>query len=61
MHLRLRSILSVLAKVGRPLLRLAGVKGGTVADKAAEGAEILDHALPPEEEAGRGGTPGTKP
>lgn len=41
-----RKALSVVAAVGRPLLRLAGVKGGTVAGKVAEGAEIVDKALP---------------
>jgi hypothetical protein len=47
--MRLRSILGVIAKLGRPLLRLVGVKGGTVASKAAEAVEEIDKALPPEE------------
>lgn len=44
----LRKFIHILAVVARPILRLAGIKGGTVADKTAEGVEIIDKALPPE-------------
>lgn len=30
----------------RPILKILGVKGGTVADKAAEAAAVADSALP---------------
>jgi hypothetical protein len=40
--------LRALARIGRPLLRLLGVKKGTVADKAAEGLEILVPLIPPD-------------
>jgi hypothetical protein len=43
---KLRGALRFLAKVARPLLKVIGVKAGTVADKAAEGVEIIDRALP---------------
>ncbi len=39
-------LVHVLARVGRPLLRLFGVKRGTVPDKVAEAAEVLDPILP---------------
>jgi hypothetical protein len=35
----------ILARVGRPLLALIGVKSKTVAGKVVEGAEILDPLL----------------
>ena len=40
--------LRVLSRIGRPLLRLLGVKKGTAADKAAEGLEILGPLIPPD-------------
>ena len=40
--------LRVLARIGSPFLRLLGVKKGTVADKAAEGLEILSPLIPPD-------------
>lgn len=45
--MNLRKILGFVAKIARPLLRIAGVKGGTTADKAAEAAEVIDKAMPP--------------
>jgi hypothetical protein len=33
----------------KPLLRILGVKRGTVADKAMEAGEVIDKALPPGE------------
>lgn len=49
MKLSLRGWLSVVAKVAHPLLRLVGIKKGTVADKAADAAVVIDEALPKEE------------
>ena len=42
-------VLHLIAKLGRPLLRLAGVKDSTVAGKVAEGAEKVDAALTEEQ------------
>jgi len=39
-------LVHILARIGRPLLLLLGVKRGTVADKAAEAAEILAPLTP---------------
>ena len=38
----LRRLLKIVSKVGRPVLRILGVKRGTVADKAAEIVEIIE-------------------
>lgn len=46
--MNLRRILRFIAKIGHPILRVLGVKKGTVADKVADGAEIVDGALPEE-------------
>ena len=35
-------IVHAVAKMGKPLLRLAGVKKGSAADRVAEGAEVVD-------------------
>lgn len=45
-------VLSILAKLGRPILDILGVKKGTVAQKAAEVAEVVDQTISPS-----GGTP----
>lgn len=45
--MKLRKILGFVAKVGHPLLRILGVKKGTVADKVSEAAEVIDKNLPP--------------
>lgn len=42
----LRAAIHVIARAGRPILKLLGVKGGTVAGKVQEGAEIIDPLLP---------------
>lgn len=45
-------LVRILARIGRPLLRLLGVKRGTAADKAAEAAEILAPLIPPDKGTG---------
>lgn len=35
----------------RPLVRILGIKRGTVVDKATEAAEVVDKVLPPEKPA----------
>lgn len=42
----------MIARIGRPLLRLLGVKRGSAADKAAEAAEILAPLIPPDKGKG---------
>jgi len=42
-----RKILSWLALLGQPLLRLFGVRRGTVAEDAVKVIETVDKALPP--------------
>lgn len=49
---KIRSAVHSIAAL-RPLLRLLGVKGGTVADKAGEAADIVDKALPPASNSGK--------
>lgn len=53
MGIRLRGPLRFLAKVARPLLKILGVKAGTVAGKAAEGIEVIDKAIPEERHQNR--------
>lgn len=47
MAFRLWRVLYVIARLGRPVLRILGVKGGTAAEKAAEVAEVLDETIGP--------------
>ena len=42
----------VFAVVAKPLLRLIGVKGGTVADKVAEAAPVIVDAVESEKKRG---------
>jgi len=46
--IHLRKILHAIAKIGPAVLRLAGVKGGTVADEAVKTAQKADEVLPPD-------------
>ena len=46
MKINLRKALHVFALLGRPIMRIFGVKKGSVADKAAEAAEVADKVLP---------------
>ena len=41
----------LLARIGRPLLRLFGIRSGTVAEKAVSVAEIVEPILPPDEKS----------
>lgn len=42
--MKLRKILGWVARAGRPILKILGVKGGTVATKAAEIVEVVEEA-----------------
>ena len=46
MGLNLRKALHVFALLGRPVLRIFGVKDKSVASKVAEAAEVADKVLP---------------
>ena len=44
----LAKVVHVTSLIGRPILALLGVKRGTAAGKAVEGAEILDPVVNPQ-------------
>ena len=47
MAFRLWRVRYVLAILGRPVLRIRGVTGGTAAEKASEVADVLDETIGP--------------